>query len=128
MATITYTVTVASGTNRHGTGNKFYLNGTVSPDINLIEGNTYPCFLNRGHITVNKVVTIDIPAHYLGHSYQLLIESLVEEQTQKRFAYVNKYLTTVGLDKFDEFWVAMYIWDYTEFGVVELTHSTSDES
>ena len=36
MATITYTVTVASGTNRHGTGNKFYLNGTVSPDINLI--------------------------------------------------------------------------------------------
>ena len=41
MATITYTVTVASGTNRHGTGNKFYLNGTVSPDINLIEGNTY---------------------------------------------------------------------------------------
>ena len=35
MATITYTVNVASGTNRHGTGNKFYLNGTVSPDINL---------------------------------------------------------------------------------------------
>ena len=41
MATITYTVTVASGTNRHGTGNKYYLNGTVSPNINLIEGNTY---------------------------------------------------------------------------------------
>ena len=40
MATITYTVTVARD-NRHGTGNKFYLNGTVSPDINLIEGNTY---------------------------------------------------------------------------------------
>ena len=41
MATITYTVTVASGTNQYGTGNKFYLNGTVSPDINLVEGNTY---------------------------------------------------------------------------------------
>ena len=41
MATITYTVTVASGTNRYGTGNKYYLNGTVSPNINLIEGNTY---------------------------------------------------------------------------------------
>lgn len=94
----------------------------------LIEGNTYPCFLNRGHITVNKVVTIDIPTHYLGHSYQLLIESLVEERTQKPFHYVNKYLTTVGLDGFEENWVAMYIWDYTEFGVVELTHSTSDES
>ena len=38
MATITYTVTVATGTNQYGTGNKFYLNGTVSPDINLIEG------------------------------------------------------------------------------------------
>ena len=41
MATITYTVTVATGTNQYGTGNKFYLNGTVSPDINLVEGNTY---------------------------------------------------------------------------------------
>ena len=41
MATITYTVTVASGTNRYGTGNKYYLNGTVSPNINLVEGNTY---------------------------------------------------------------------------------------
>ena len=41
MATITYTVTVASGTNQYGTGNKFYINGAVSPDLNLIEGNTY---------------------------------------------------------------------------------------
>ena len=41
MATITYTVTVASGTNQYGTGNKFYINGTVSPDLNLVEGNTY---------------------------------------------------------------------------------------
>ena len=31
MATITYTVTVASGTNQYGTGNKFYINGEVSP-------------------------------------------------------------------------------------------------
>mgnify|MGYP003134680614 CR=1 FL=1 len=41
MATITYTVTVATGTNQYGTGNKYYINGTVSPDLNLIEGNTY---------------------------------------------------------------------------------------
>ena len=58
MATITYTVTVASGTNRHGTGNKFYLNGTVSPDINLIEGNK-PSVLKRktiGDRILKKVV------------------------------------------------------------------------
>ena len=41
MATITYTVTVATGTNQYGTGNKFYINGTVSPTIQLQEGNTY---------------------------------------------------------------------------------------
>ena len=41
MATITYTVTVATGTNQYGTGNKFYINGAVSPDLNLVEGNTY---------------------------------------------------------------------------------------
>ena len=37
----TYTVTVASGTNSYGTGNKFYLNGSVSPTITLSEGSTY---------------------------------------------------------------------------------------
>ena len=41
MATITYTVTVASGTNQYGTGNKFYINGEVSPVLYLDEGNTY---------------------------------------------------------------------------------------
>ena len=41
MATITYTVTVASGTNQYGTGNKFYINGEVSPVLYLNEGNTY---------------------------------------------------------------------------------------
>jgi hypothetical protein len=94
----------------------------------LKAGKTYPCFLDRGHITVNQVVTLDIP-HYTGIShYQNLIETLVEEAQQKRFAYVNKYLTTVGLDTFEEEWVAMYIWDHSEFGVVQFTHSTSDES
>ena len=54
MATITYTVTVATGTNQYGTGNKFYINGTVSPTLQLEEGNIYifdqsdflsiPCF------------------------------------------------------------------------------------
>ena len=41
MATITYTVTVASGTNAYGTGNKYYINGEVSPVLYLQEGNTY---------------------------------------------------------------------------------------
>ena len=37
----TYTVTVASGTNPYGTGNKFYLNGVVSPTINIAEGSIF---------------------------------------------------------------------------------------
>ena len=37
----TYTVTVASGTNSYGSGNKYYLDGSVSPTINLSEGSTY---------------------------------------------------------------------------------------
>ena len=41
MATITFTVTVASGTNAFSTGDKFYINGTVSPVLELQEGNTY---------------------------------------------------------------------------------------
>tara|TARA_R100000781_G_scaffold44265_1_gene30103 strand:+ start:372 stop:1454 length:1083 start_codon:yes stop_codon:yes gene_type:complete len=41
MATITYTVTVASGTNQYGTGDKYYINGEVSPVLYLEEGNTY---------------------------------------------------------------------------------------
>ena len=30
MATITYTVTVATGTNQYGTGNKYYINGEAN--------------------------------------------------------------------------------------------------
>ena len=41
MATITFTVTVATGTNAFGTANKFFINGTVSPVLELQEGNTY---------------------------------------------------------------------------------------
>ena len=41
MATITFTVTVASGTNAFGTANKFYINGEVSPVLFLKEGDTY---------------------------------------------------------------------------------------
>jgi hypothetical protein len=42
MATITYTVTVATGQNAFSAGtNKFYINGTVSPVLYLDEGNTY---------------------------------------------------------------------------------------
>ena len=38
---VTYAVTVASGTNAYGTGNKYYVNGSVSPTLTLNEGNTY---------------------------------------------------------------------------------------
>jgi hypothetical protein len=42
MATITYTVTVATGTNAFSTNNpKFFINGEVSPVLYLQEGNTY---------------------------------------------------------------------------------------
>ena len=41
MATITYTVTVASGTNKYGTGNKYYINGEANVVLYLDEGNTY---------------------------------------------------------------------------------------
>jgi hypothetical protein len=42
MATITYTVTVATGTNQYSANvNKFYINGTVSPTLQLEEGNIY---------------------------------------------------------------------------------------
>jgi hypothetical protein len=39
--TITFNVEVASGTNDYGSGNKFYIDNSVSPDIKLLEGNTY---------------------------------------------------------------------------------------
>tara|TARA_A100001388_G_scaffold277243_1_gene267558 strand:- start:18035 stop:18697 length:663 start_codon:yes stop_codon:yes gene_type:complete len=41
IVTNTFTVTVATGTNSYGTGNKFYLGGVVSPTIDLTEGLTY---------------------------------------------------------------------------------------
>ena len=39
--TYQYTVTVAKGNNVWGTGNKFYLNGIISPHINFTAGNKY---------------------------------------------------------------------------------------
>jgi len=36
-----YAVTVATGTNSYGTGNKFYIDGSVSPTLTLNEGSTY---------------------------------------------------------------------------------------
>ena len=39
--TINYSVTVASGTNSYGSGNKYYIDGVTSPTLDLIVGNTY---------------------------------------------------------------------------------------
>ena len=36
-----FTITVASGTNFYGTGNKFYVDGVVSPTLTLNEGQTF---------------------------------------------------------------------------------------
>ena len=36
-----YAVTVATGTNAYGTGNKYYIDGSVSPTLTLNEGSTY---------------------------------------------------------------------------------------
>ena len=36
-----YTVTVASGTNSYGSGNKYYIGGNVSPTLNLAEGSVF---------------------------------------------------------------------------------------
>ena len=41
MATITYTVTVATGTTQYGTGDRYYINGELAPVLYLQEGNTY---------------------------------------------------------------------------------------
>tara|TARA_R110000796_G_scaffold136112_1_gene252144 strand:+ start:27 stop:560 length:534 start_codon:yes stop_codon:yes gene_type:complete len=37
----TLVVTVASGTNSYGTGNKYYIGGTVSPLVGFVAGKTY---------------------------------------------------------------------------------------
>ena len=39
--TTTYTVTVASGTNSYGSGNKYYIDGSVSPALSFDVGRTY---------------------------------------------------------------------------------------
>ena len=39
--TYEYTVVVAKGNNQWGTGNKYYLNGIISPHLNFIAGNKY---------------------------------------------------------------------------------------
>ena len=41
VTTNVYIVTVASGTNSYGTGNKFYIDGVVSPTLSLAEGSTF---------------------------------------------------------------------------------------
>ena len=38
---VTFAVTVASGVNSYGSGNKYYLDGVITPLVHLIAGNTY---------------------------------------------------------------------------------------
>ena len=57
MATITYTVTVTSGTNQYGTGNKFYINGEVSL-----------FFIYKKEILIYLISLIQQMEHYLAFS------------------------------------------------------------
>jgi len=57
MATITYTVTVATGQNAFGAGtNKFFINGEVSPVLYLQEGNTYIFDTSNSTNTSNQLL------------------------------------------------------------------------
>ena len=57
MATITYTVTVATGQNAFGAGtNKFFINGEVSPVLYLQEGNTYIFDTSDSTNTSNQIL------------------------------------------------------------------------
>ncbi len=40
-STTVFTVTVASGTNVYGSGNKYFINGSIATPLTLYEGNTY---------------------------------------------------------------------------------------
>ena len=37
----TFAVTVATGVNNHGSGNKYYIDGVITPIVHLLAGNTY---------------------------------------------------------------------------------------
>jgi len=37
----TFAVTVATGVNNHGSGNKYYIDGVITPIVHLLTGNTY---------------------------------------------------------------------------------------
>ena len=37
----TFDVTVATGVNNHGSGNKYYIDGVITPIVHLVAGNTY---------------------------------------------------------------------------------------
>jgi len=54
MATITHIITVSDGTNEFGSGNKYYIDGKVTPQLRFIPGNTYIFDIsdisNAGHV------------------------------------------------------------------------------
>lgn len=47
-APVEFNIVVASGTNSYGTGNKYYINDNVSPDLNLQVGKTYRLLQSDG--------------------------------------------------------------------------------
>ena len=74
MATITYTVTVATGTNQYSADvDKFYINGTVSPVLQLKEGNTYVFdqsdASNAGHTLALSIIANGTHATPAGVAY-----------------------------------------------------------
>ena len=87
MATITYTVTVASGTNQYGTGNKFYINGEVSPVLYLQEGNTY--IFDHSDSTVSDTSLFSF--FYKRIIHQLQLTQLVLQQHDLQEPLEAKY-------------------------------------
>ena len=77
MATITYKVTVATGTNKYGTGNKFYINGEANVVLYLQEGNTYifdqTDSTNTGHQIAFSTTDNGIHATPAGTAYTCLL-------------------------------------------------------
>ena len=64
MTTITYKVTVATGTTQYGTGNRFYINGELAPVLYLQEGNTY--IFDQSDSTLNLCNSVQIQPRYKG--------------------------------------------------------------
>jgi hypothetical protein len=68
---VTYVVEYKEGTNQNGYGNKFYLNNSVTPELYLVEGNTYRFDQSKPNNagTTIKFSLVDDGIHHGGTEY-----------------------------------------------------------